>query len=251
MKNYIFVANWKMYFTFNQARDWLKSHKNNLNQLTLDKQCTAILCPSYDVLSSFSTELKETSLALGSQDCSAFNAGAYTGQIQAASLQQLGCSYCIIGHSETRSLLCQTNSAIVQKLQHLFNNSLIPIVCIGESQTQHVDGQSIEIIAQQLDTVKDTLRKNESKELYIAYEPIWAIGTGTAATPKDIEKIFQAIESYFRNHNLNIKMKLLYGGSVNSKNSIEFRTINLLDGFLIGKASTDYQQISTIITNTY
>ncbi len=247
MKNYTIIANWKMYFTHNQALNWLESHQEQLNQSIGNKKCTLILCPSFDVLSPFSSLIKNSSLKLGAQDCSAFKPGAYTGQIQAESLAQIGCSYCIIGHSETRSLLCQTNNAIAQKLQHLFVNNIIPIICIGESTQQRQQGQSEEAIAYQLDALKAVFKHNDHKEIYIAYEPIWAIGTGIPATPEDINQMFLFIESYFQKNTLKIKPKLLYGGSINSKNCVDFNKLELLQGFLIGKASTDFKQLNTII----
>lgn len=249
MKKYTVIANWKMYLSFNHALDWIKKNKEDLETLILNKKCTTIICPSFETLFPFKDKIKNSSIHLGAQDCSAFTSGAYTGQVQAASLQQLGCSYCIIGHSETRSLLCQTSSAIIEKLRHLFDNSITPLICIGESHQQRTDGQSIEIIERQLNPLQKLLKSNEHRQVYIAYEPIWAIGTGNPATPQDVAEMFYVIKSFFNKNNIKNKLKLLYGGSINSKNSIEFTHVELLDGFLIGKASTDYQQLSTIISN--
>lgn len=229
-KIFLYVANWKMYFTHEQAIAWVKEHENELGLLA--HQHTLVLCPSFIALQGMARELEKKSILVGAQECSAQTTGAYTGQIDAASLQQVGCRYCIIGHSEQRAI---TNDYdVTQKACRLLENAITPIICISE------------VTPEQLDPVVHVRNIFATQEIIIAYEPLWAIGSGTAATQDHVRDVFRTIKNFLGSSQ---NYKLLYGGSVNATNCAQFKHIELLDGFLIGKASTDFASLHSIISD--
>lgn len=228
MKNFLYVANWKMFFSFSQAQQWLT---NNQETLTSLKSHKIILCPSFDILAYTASQAKYLNVMIGAQDCSAHKSGAYTGQISAQSLAEIGCTYCIVGHREQRVHL--TNTLIKKKLEQLANHSIIPILCLGEPSEK------------QLAPAQHYVIQFPTKELIIAYEPPEAIGSGISA-PK--ETIIHAITDIKSHMQKTTNLKLVYGGSVAPENSNSLKSIESLDGFLIGSASTDINKFKAIIT---
>lgn len=222
-----------MYFSYTQAISWIKIHKFELSKIV--QQNTIVFCPSFVSLAQIKQELENTSIAVGAQECSANFTGAYTGQVDALSLKQVGCSYCLVGHSEQRSLTRDYN--VSAKLTRLLEQSIIPIICISEPSEN------------QLAPLK-SIREKFPKDLIItAYEPQEAIGTGQPAEITQVQDSLGKIKKYIQEHTPNTPYKLLYGGSVNGQYSVKLKKLNLIDGFLIGKASTDYEELTTIIAS--
>lgn len=243
----IIVANWKMYFTYNQARTWCQEHQQHFSELT--KKNTLVLCPSYESLASLASLLNHSPVALGAQNCSGHTNGAYTGQIMAKSLQELNVQYCIIGHSEVRTYLSETNDQLKQKVEQLFLHNIMPIFCVGESKHEYENNMAFEKIHDQLQPLMTALeQEHHSKALFIAYEPIWSIGTGVVADNTHIHTIITYIHKLLDPYKKSHKIHTLYGGTVNGETILELKKIDLLHGFLVGKASTNFQELKKIVS---
>jgi triosephosphate isomerase len=275
----IIVANWKMNCGFDQIDDWIegyyKIYSSNLEQ---KKDLEIVLCPQAILLDYIDTEMIEDGfhfleyigdkqnrtfddfdaeevvkfvyesrpLTLGAQDCGIENEGQYTGDISAKLLKEVNCKYVILGHSERRNYHAETNEIVLKKATCAINNKIIPIICVGESLEIRQENKHFAFIREQ---ILKSVPLIKSKKLVIAYEPIWAIGSGTPANSAQIAEIADFIHKIIKNDvpNLFDEFCLLYGGSVNSKNSAEILAINGIDGLLVGKASTDIEEFGKII----
>ncbi len=215
-----------MYFSFNQAKCWLENNQQKLALLTHP----IILCPSYDILAFAAQLAKKHNFSVGAQDCSEHKNGAYTGQVCAQSLADIGCTHCIIGHNEQR--YCLDNTRIYNKLQQLAHNNITPILCIGEPS------------AQQLEPALQFKTQLTTKELIIAYEPPVSIGSGIVSSKNSITNAINQIKTLVAHANT---LKILYGGSVSPKNIAMLKSIEDLNGFLIGSASTNIAQLKAIL----
>lgn len=243
----MYVASWKAYLTFKQAQDFVKKNKEAL--ATLGKDYQLIICPSFDALATLSPELKNLGIALGAQDCSAHNPGPFTGQVLAASLKEIGCSYCIIGHSEVRKECQETTATIGAKAIQLLNHGIIPIICVGESAKEYDINIGIQAIEQQLEPILISIKtqKPSLKGIAIGYEPVWAIGDGSTPSTEYLTKQLELIKRLCTQHLPEYQALLFYGGGVNDINILKFKNIPLLDGIMIGGASTDFQKLQKIV----
>ena len=229
---FFFIANWKMYFSYQQTISWFGENLSDLSHLAKDNNI--ILCPSFITLEYALNACKNSHLLIGGQDCSAYAHGAHTGQISAISLAEVGCNYCIIGHSEQRS--CFSNEEIEEKALRLAENNITPILCISNSSKE------------QLQPALSVLSRYPSKEFLIAFEPVESIGTGIVPENRTIEEQFYTISAHLENQNISRdSYYLLYGGSVNKDNAAQLKLIDCLDGFLIGGASTQFDEFKEII----
>jgi triosephosphate isomerase len=242
------IANWKMQFTFNQARSFIEQHKDEMTQLAAMFPSTSIvLCPSFETLYYTKQALLDTQIHIGAQDCSPYVSGAYTGQVSAQSLAQLGYSYCIIGHSERRRYCHESNQEIAHKLKQLLAAGIKPVVCIGESMEEYQAGKAITVLTDQLLPIVEHLKTQQSIDsILIAYEPLWAVGTGNVASAEYLADIFDWIT--FQTASLKNKPSLLYGGSINGDNAESLAHLSKLDGFLVGGASLDFQKFKKIVS---
>lgn len=237
-----------MYFSYKQTRHWYQQYSDNLKELARSTGNTIIICPSFENLEFLSTGFKNSTIGLGAQDCSMHNLGAYTGQISAQSLAEIECSYCIIGHSERRHYIHETHDHIAQKLEQLLKNSITPIICIGETKQEYDQGKTNIIIENQLNPIEKIIQKqNQSMPLYIAYEPVWSIGTGNVPDISYLETVFSHINTLISSWPNHTSIRLLYGGSVTPQTCKLLKKISSLEGFLIGKASTDFQELKKIV----
>ena len=193
------IANWKMYFSYLEVKKWLKLHVQELKELVKDH--TFILCGSYESLEIITQSFKDFPIHVSGQNCSEYSTGAYTGQVCAQSLQEMGIGYCLIGHTETRIAFHETNEQLLKKLEQLFKNKITPIFCIGENKELHAQNRSLNALQKQLKPLLQLLENSAKKPLtcYIAYEPLWAIGTGTPADNEHILMIMQALEKMLKN----------------------------------------------------
>ncbi len=248
-KQYTIIGNWKMYFTFEQSIDWIKNHLSELQKLYQQTQYPIILCPSFDSLFSIKQELKNSPIGLGAQDCSNHELGAYTGQIAAQSLAEIGCSYCIIGHSERRTYQHETSDEVAQKMQQLIQNNITPILCIGETQQEYEQKLTFAVLKKQLGPISEVLQAYAQADttLYIAYEPIWSIGTGITPENEYLRQVYEHIHNLANQYPNKDVIRFLYGGSVNGKTAVTLTQVKEIEGFLIGKASTDFQELKKIV----
>lgn len=248
-KQFFYVANWKMNMKtesalpfIDQAKEWLQKHPQ------LGKRI--IICPSYPLLLALKIELADAALYIGAQNCSEHSSGAYTGQVSAHDIVGVGADFCLIGHSECRTLLNESNEAIGIKATRLFEQRLNPIFCIGESAQEYHAGQTKTTIVKQLEPLIHAVLKTTERPsaLMVAYEPIWAIGTGKIPDIQELQQLFAWLKEYLSLHIPTIQnMYLLYGGSVDSSNIATLKSVQGIDGFLIGGASLDFQKFKNIV----
>jgi len=238
-----FIANWKMFGdikslkSLNKVIKFSKSNKINKGRL--------IYCPPYTLISSFLKKLKNCQIDIGGQNCHESGSyGPYTGFVNSHMLKNIGANYVIIGHSENREI-GENNKLINLKIKSALKAKLKVIFCIGETLTEKRKKKTQLILSKQ---IKIGLNKIKNKSnIFIAYEPVWAIGTGILPKSKDLSKTIKFIKSKFRGKS----PKVLYGGSVNPQNIKNLKEINNIDGFLIGGASQNSKKFIDIVKKTY
>lgn len=221
------VANWKMNGDTFLVKKVLDSN------FPIDK-VEVIICPPYPLISFFQNRF----FKFGAQDCHTSASGAYTGNVSASLLKQLGCSYVIIGHSERRAQHLESNSLINQKATQALAQGLTPIVCVGETLQERQEGRVSQVLQNQLDMCLSNI---DVSKVIIAYEPVWAIGTGLVASVADIQEVCHLIQT---NYNV---VPILYGGSVSQKNAVEIAAISEISGVLVGGASLKVEEFQTIV----
>ncbi len=241
--NKLLIANWKMQLTHDEARAWLSDHLTDLENTLSSAGNRLVICPSFTVLRHTSA-LAIKNIAWGAQDCSFEERGAYTGDVSILSLKELGCSYIIVGHSERRRNYGDTDERVRDKTQLALKNNIQPIVCIGETWQERLDGRTYQILEKQLTLLTGFMQNNE--KIHIAYEPVWAIGTGETPDKTNITQTILWIKNYIEKRVGNHACTILYGGSVN-KETIAEVPMELIDGLLLGTASTDASALKKII----
>jgi triosephosphate isomerase len=228
----LIVANWKM----NGSLDSVRKYGAELTQKleVVQDHTKVVIAPPYPYLMFMDGRLVPAHVVLAAQDCSAKGEkGAFTGDVSAAMLKDVGCQYVIIGHSERRQHFQDTNAIVAAKLQFALTAGLIPILCVGETLAEKEAGQTEAIVNTQLEeALKDV---KDCKELVIAYEPVWSIGTGKVATSSDITSMCTYIQRFAKQKG--IPVTVLYGGSVNADNAREILHLEGVDGVLVGGAS--------------
>lgn len=239
----IVAGNWKM--------NGLTSDVENFTSAFLDKvepgRAEVIICPPFTLTEAFA-EVAGTTFAVGGQDCHPEESGAFTGNISAPMLKDLGCKYVIVGHSERRAKHFETNFLVNHKAVAAQKAGLIPILCIGETLKEREDNKTQEVLSKQ---VKYSIPSSATEEnLIIAYEPVWSIGTGLVPTDEQIvetiAQIREAIKIAF-SEELSTKIKILYGGSVNAKNAKQIMSLQGVDGVLVGGASLSPEGFAEIV----
>lgn len=248
--SFTFVANWKMQLSFNEAEELAREYFEHLALIKKIPTSLIILCPSFPVLFPLSRLFKSSEIILGAQDCSQFHAGAYTGQVCAKSIAELGCRYCIIGHSERRHYNHETNAEIADKAQRLLEQELQSIICVGETKQEYEEQKTFTALEQQLEPVLTRIADIgiSHEPIHIAYEPIWSIGTGIVPSNTYLNEIFTWIEN--RTQKILGKERvvgLLYGGSVSEQTVPALKKIKKISGLLIGEASLDFQKFNNIV----
>ncbi len=233
-----------MYRSYLQEVEYCQQHLAQYQQLS--SKADFALFPDFSALATLNQLFKDSEISLGAQDCSAHEQGAYTGQVSAQSLGELGCDYVIVGHSERRAL-GETNVIISQKTSQAFAAELTPIICIGEPEDVYHNKQTQAYLTNQLTPLMPVLSPNYFKSFCIAYEPIWAIGTGQTPNIDEIEQIQAFIRQFVETETGANTFRVVYGGSVNAKNCAELKTMMPFEGFLIGKASLDIQEFAQIV----
>jgi triosephosphate isomerase len=208
------------------------------------------VCPPSLYLDAVSSVVKGTSVVLGAQNVYHEKDGAFTGEISTAMLVDLGCKYVILGHSERRRILGETNEAVCRKVHAVVSAGLIPIVCVGETLQEREAGKTFDIVREQVYGSLAGLKVEQAKDLVIAYEPVWAIGTGVNASPDQAEEVHadlrNALEARF-GAALAAKLRIQYGGSVKPSNAKELLAKPNIDGALVGGASLKASDFAPII----
>jgi len=244
---FIYVANWKMNLQFKEALYFARTHYDGLVGLADLPDKKVVICPTFTEIKDLSDMFTDSGVEIGAQDCSMYVSGAYTGQISALSLEDIGCHYCIVGHSERRSYLAETSDDIAKKVARLLEVRINPIVCIGEKSEDYVAGRAKEVIEEQVLPIFGVVKELGSLKVYIAYEPVWAIGTGVVPQKEYVAEIFDHIEKLGKKLLPGVEMRLLYGGSIDDATAPLIKSIASLGGFLIGSASLDFQKFEKIV----
>ena len=238
------VANWKMNFNSSDTKSFLENwEKKDLN----NKEVKTIFCPSFTELNTTAELLQNSDSELGAQNVYYLSNGAYTGEISCRMLKDLGCNWVIIGHSERRAIFGETDEMVCHKLNKLTSENMYPIVCIGETKDERENGKTEEVLSRQLLVAFENQKGKNIEHTVIAYEPVWAIGTGITATIDMISEAHQCIRNIFNTNGFNgNEISILYGGSVTNENAAELSNITDVDGFLVGSASLDVEKFYAI-----
>ena len=246
MRRPIFAANWKMHKTVSEALDFVERF------LTLVRGASdvdMILAPPFTALDAVARRLAGSPVLLAAQNVHAEEKGAFTGEISAGMLAEVGCHYAIIGHSERRTLFGESDESVARKAQALLAREIRPIVCIGESLAQREAGQTFSVLERQLAGSLAGVPAARAEELVIAYEPIWAIGTGRTATPEIAQEAHAFVRGCLVKQfgAVSKSMRIQYGGSVKPDNVVALMGMPDLDGALVGGASLDPKDFSQIV----
>ena len=220
--------------------NWGKKDLNN-------KEVKTIFCPSFTEQNTTAELLHISDSELGAQNVYYESNGAYTGEISCGMLKDLGCNWVIIGHSERRAIFGETDEMVCHKLDKLTSENMYPIVCIGETKDERENGKTEEVLSRQLLVAFENQKGKNIEHTVIAYEPVWAIGTGITATIEMISEAHQCIRNIFNTNGFNgDDISILYGGSVTNENAAELSEITDVDGFLVGGASLDVDKFYAI-----
>ena len=238
MRKMMLVANWKMQGNCADLAALASAIIVGANGLS--EECSWVVCPPFPYLPGLSELLQSSVVALGAQNVSEHESGAYTGEVAASMLKDCNCQYVIVGHSERRQLFQERNQLVADKCQAAVNAGLAPIICVGETLEQRQAGLTHKIVQEQLEVVL-SLQDNPGKlkEAVIAYEPVWAIGTGQVATAEQAQEVHAGIRAQLSelDEKLAATMRILYGGSVKPGNAAELLAMPDIDGALVGGAS--------------
>jgi triosephosphate isomerase len=249
------VGNWKLHKTISETVDFCRLLKEELNSwpevsALKQKQVEIAVAPPFTSLSSAANILQGSFIDLSSQDAFWAENGAYTGEVSPKMLADAGCRLAIIGHSERRQFFHETDESVNKKAAALIAKGLIPIVCVGETLKERQEGKAFAVVERQIREGLKGLTVRSPEDLIIAYEPVWAIGTGQTATPQQAQEmhalIRQLLEKIF-SPQIAEKMRILYGGSVKPDNTRDLMTMKDVDGALVGGASLEVKSFSQII----
>ena len=245
MRRKLVAGNWKMHGGIAVNRELLESLVRSIGE---GGNADCAVCVPFPYLGQAQELLKNTAIAWGAQTLSEHAQGAYTGEVSAAMLADFGCRYAIVGHSERRSLYGESNETVAAKFVAAVKGGLMPILCLGETLEQREDNITEQIIAAQLDAVTRAAGMNGFANAVIAYEPVWAIGTGRTATPQQAQDVHAFIRQRMaeRDAALAQRLQILYGGSVKPQNAVELFGMADIDGGLIGGASLVAQDFLAI-----
>ncbi len=246
MRRKVIAGNWKMNMLPNEAIEYIQVFE----PLVKDSKNEVVLCVPYTDLFYCLMNAQGTNIKIGAQNMHFAEKGAYTGEVSAKMLKSIGVEYVIIGHSERRQYFAETDETVNKKIKAAFENELKPIVCVGESLEEREAGKTEEIITNQTRLALEGLSNEQVKATIIAYEPIWAIGTGKTATSEDANNSIKSIRAEIRKiygEEVAEEVIIQYGGSVKSSNAKELFTTSDIDGGLVGGASLQPEEFSKIV----
>ena len=237
MRKKVIAGNWKMHYDLSESQNLISKLTSGLSGKKYN--CDVIICPPFTSLSEASSLIKDTPVKLGAQNMYFQESGAFTGEISAKMLKGVGCEYVILGHSERRTIFKESDGLINEKIKAALKAGLKPIFCIGETLEEREKGKEKEVLKRQLSGGLDEISLDEMKQIIIAYEPVWAIGTGRTATPAQAEEMHDYIRNYIQddfNTETAENLIIQYGGSVKPDNARELLSQQNIDGALVGGA---------------
>ena len=236
MRRPLVAGNWKLNGSLSSISELISGIREQLPSV---KNAELAVCPPYIYLSHVQKLLQGSEIALGAQDCSDQESGAYTGEVAATMIKEFGCTYNIIGHSERRHVYGDSNDKVATKFAHVVKNGLTPILCVGETLEEREAGHTEVVVATQINAILDLFGIEAFKNAVIAYEPVWAIGTGQVATPAQAQEVHEEIRLTLdaKNKDIAANIRILYGGSMKPENAQELLQQSDIDGGLIGGAA--------------
>jgi triosephosphate isomerase (TIM) len=248
MRRYIIAGNWKMHTTPAEAGTLARAIAEKHTFTKPPASVQTIILPPYTSIHAALEGVNGTRITVGAQDCYYQMKGAFTGEIAPGMLKASGCSHVLVGHSERRQYFGETNALLCKKIRAAITEGLVPIYCVGETLIERQQGRTIEVVRTQINEGLEGLGLQHAAQLIIAYEPVWAIGTGLAATAEQAEDVHVAIRG-FMNDNLpqGADVALLYGGSMKPENAEELLAKPNIDGGLIGGAALQADSFAAII----
>lgn len=245
----LIAGNWKMNLDIAEAIDLVNQLSAELNDFDYEK-ADVLVCPNFTSLYSVHEIIKNTPIQLGAQNIYSENKGAFTGETSASMVKSVGCTYVILGHSERRKIFHETDEVVNLKLQKAFEFELKPILCVGESLEQRESGKQFEVVKSQLENSLKDFDLEQLLNTAIAYEPVWAIGTGVNATSEQAQEMHKFIRDEVLAGIISDqakKIRILYGGSLNEKVAEEILSQPDINGGLIGGASLNFESFTQII----
>jgi len=247
MRKPIIAGNWKMNMTVSEAVDFV----SQLTPLVADvRETDIVIAPPFTALQAVSREIDGSNIELAAQDVFWESSGAYTGEISPSMVKEVGCRYVIIGHSERRQYFGETNESVRRKIAASLAMGLCPIICVGEALEERESGQTFDVVKAQMVQCLEGFSRQEMEKIIIAYEPVWAIGTGKTATPQQAEEVHAFIREQLVNithHGASERVRIQYGGSVNPDTISDLMVQPNIDGALVGGASLKADSFSSIV----
>ena len=249
MKKFLIAGNWKMNKTPSESVKFIEELGSGLVPKNL-KDIEVLVCPPFTSLDRIRESIQPYEIRLGAQNCYYGESGAYTGEVSIPMLKDTGCEYIIIGHSERRQIFNESNEFVNKKVIAVLESGLKPIMCIGETLDERNQDKTFDILKEQLDQGLKDIDINKLDNLVIAYEPVWAIGTGISAEPPQIEEAHKWIRDYLGKQfgSATDSTMILYGGSMKPKNAESILALEGVNGGLIGGASIDPEAFLSIIS---
>jgi triosephosphate isomerase len=254
MREYLIAGNWKMNLGFEEAESLVSQLVEAVEEYELDEGLNVLVCPPFIMLPSAADIAFDSNLWVGAQNVYHKTNGAFTGEISATMLAEAGAEFCIVGHSERRQYFGESDELVNAKVKLLLENDIYAIVCVGETLDERKAGNEKEVVRTQLEGCLKGLTDGDMSKVVVAYEPVWAIGTGETATPQQAQEmhafIRQVIGSLY-DAELAEEVQILYGGSMNAGNAHELLSCPDVDGGLIGGASLKADQFLSIVKTAY
>ncbi len=249
----IFIANWKMNLTLKERENLALAVKKELAAEAGGKDI--VICPPFVSLASIGEILKGSGIKLGAQDVFWEETGAYTGEISPVILKEINCQYAIVGHSERRQYLGETDEMVNKKTAACLDSGLTPIICVGETLEERRDNRTGAVVHLQVSRALEGIDLVDAEQIIIAYEPVWVIGSGRPISPEDageaLAVIRQALIDLYPLTIINNNIRLVYGGSIGSDSAREFSELDLMRGFLVGGASLDAKEFCRIVKSNF
>ncbi|MFH1202676.1 MAG: triose-phosphate isomerase [Candidatus Omnitrophota bacterium] len=244
----LIAGNWKMNKKISEAIELANGIKREVFDLT--DRVEVVLCPPFLALAEVAEIISDSDIKLGAQDMFFKESGAYTGEVSAGMLKDVGCSYVIIGHSERRQYFSETNESVNKKLKAALKTDILPILCIGETLAERDAKKTFEVVEVQLKAALDSINNEDMLKITIAYEPVWAIGTGKNATPQEAQEVHKYLRNLilkWYNKEVAGNIRILYGGSIKPDNFKDIIAQEDVDGGLVGGASLETDSFVQLI----
>lgn len=245
MRTPVVAGNWKMNGTLASVQALADGIRSGVQA---EWKTEVVICPPYPYLSAVAGWVAGSKLDLGAQNLSEYASGAYTGEVSASMLLDLGVRHVIVGHSERRSLFAESNGQVAEKFATAVAGGLVPILCVGETLAEREQGQTLSCVEAQLQAVLQRVGVEAFRGALLAYEPVWAIGTGLTASPQQAQEVHGALRAMVAAHDSQVasELRILYGGSVKAANAASLFACPDIDGGLIGGAALDATEFLAI-----